>query len=147
VDSAGNVYVADGGNNTIRKVTAAGVVTTIGGTPGIVGSSDGVSSAAGFNFPLGVEVDPAGNIYVADSGNNVIRVGRPIAALRVVLSSTQVILSWPAPASGFVLESSPALGAAADWQPFTDSPAILGNQFVVTGRVNSAATFYRLHQR
>ncbi len=73
VDSAGNVYVADAGNATIRKVTAAGVVTTLAGSAGLVGSTDGTGAAARFNFPAGVAVDSAGNVYVADAGNAIIR--------------------------------------------------------------------------
>jgi uncharacterized protein YjiK len=72
-DTAGNVYVADTGNNTIRKITPAGVVTTLAGSPGKSGSADGVGGAASFNGPLGVAVDDAGNIYVADSYNDTIR--------------------------------------------------------------------------
>ena len=73
VDSAGNVYVADTFNDTIREITPAGVVTTLAGTPGQTGSADGTGSAARFNDPDGVAVDSAGNVYVADDGNDTIR--------------------------------------------------------------------------
>jgi hypothetical protein len=73
VDGAGNVYVADLYNNTIRKVTSAGVVTTMAGLAGVSGTNDGTGSTARFNYPSGVALDSAGNIYVADAQNNTIR--------------------------------------------------------------------------
>ncbi len=72
-DSAGNIYVADTGNHVIRKVTQAGVVTTFAGTAGVSGSTDATGAAASFNGPRGVVVDSSGNVYVADTGNHVIR--------------------------------------------------------------------------
>jgi sugar lactone lactonase YvrE len=78
VDSAGNVYVADHENHTIRKVTPVGVVTTLAGSAGASGTNDGTGSAARFNNPWGVAVDGAGNLYVADSYNNRISKGTPV---------------------------------------------------------------------
>jgi sugar lactone lactonase YvrE/plastocyanin len=66
-DSAGNVYIADSSNHVIRKISPAGVVSTLAGTPGKGGSDDGTGSAALFAFPQGIAVDRAGNLYVADS--------------------------------------------------------------------------------
>ena len=73
VDSYGNVYVADAGNNTIRKITAAGVVTTLAGTAGLAGSADGDATRALFWDPTAVALDGSGNLFVADSNNNKIR--------------------------------------------------------------------------
>ena len=73
VDSTGNIYVADAGNHTIRKVTAAGVVTTLAGS-GVAGAANGTGAAASFRFPQGVALDATGaNLYVADTFNHVIR--------------------------------------------------------------------------
>ena len=60
-------------NYTIRKITPAGVVTTLAGMAGKSGSADGTGSAARFNYPSGVAVDSRGNVYVADTGNYTIR--------------------------------------------------------------------------
>ena len=73
VDAAGTVFVVDTVNGTIRKVTAAGGVSTLAGTPGVVGSADGTGAAAQFNYPAGIAVDSADNVYVADTFNSTIR--------------------------------------------------------------------------
>jgi sugar lactone lactonase YvrE len=73
VDSAGNVYVADTLNSTIRKVRANGAVTTFAGTAGVYGDKDGTGSSAQFFWPSGLAVDSATNLYVADLYNHTIR--------------------------------------------------------------------------
>lgn len=73
VDSTGNIFVADTGNNTIRKVTPAGIVTTIAGLAGQAGTNDGVGSLARFRNPWDVAVDNTGDVFVADMSNNTIR--------------------------------------------------------------------------
>ena len=73
VDGSGNVYVADQGNHTVRKISAGGVVTTLAGSAGITGSGDGTGSAARLSSPGGVAVDSAGFVYVGDTGNHTIR--------------------------------------------------------------------------
>ena len=72
-DNLGNVFVADTQNHTIRKVTLAGVTTTIAGSPGQVGSANGAGGSARFDVPTGIAVDLSGNLYVADYGNSTIR--------------------------------------------------------------------------
>ncbi|MCP5502449.1 MAG: hypothetical protein H7A25_21305 [Leptospiraceae bacterium] len=72
VDANGNVYVADSYNNKIRKITSAGVVTTLAGS-GTVGSADGNGTAASFSSPFGIAVVSSGVVYVADRDNNRIR--------------------------------------------------------------------------
>lgn len=78
VDGVGNVYVADSDNSIIRRITPLGVVTTIAGAAGQFGSVDGTGSSARFEFPSGVAVDGAGNIYVADTNNSTIREITPV---------------------------------------------------------------------
>ncbi len=74
VDLEGNLYIADQSNNSIRKVSATGIITTVAGTgtPGFSGDG-GPATSAQINSPFGVAVDSAGNIYISDSGNNRIR--------------------------------------------------------------------------
>ena len=71
-DGAGNVYFADFGNNRIRKVTAAGVVSTLAGS-GAAAELDGTGAAAKFNGPYGIAYDGGGNLYVSDRTGDVIR--------------------------------------------------------------------------
>lgn len=73
VDQAGNLFVADSDNHTIRKITPNGMVTTLAGLAGVIGSLDGVGSAARFYHPEGITVDLFGNVYVADTDNQTIR--------------------------------------------------------------------------
>ncbi|MFI5136248.1 MAG: putative Ig domain-containing protein [Sphingobacteriales bacterium] len=73
-DALGNLYVADGTNNAIRKVTPAGVVTTFAGSlTGLSGLADSTGTAALFNYPDGIAIDGSGNLFVSDYNNNAIR--------------------------------------------------------------------------
>jgi hypothetical protein len=77
-DGAGNLYVTDGADNTIRRIVlGTGAVTTIAGTPGQVGSANGTGPAAQFNLPYGIAADSAGHIYVADAQNYTVRLVTP----------------------------------------------------------------------
>src|SRR6202023_1221138 len=74
VDAAGNLYIADSNNSRIRRVTPSGTITTAAGngTPGFSGDG-GMATAAQLNKPIGMAVDAAGNLYIADCYNNRIR--------------------------------------------------------------------------
>ena len=109
VDSAGNIYVAD--RLTIRKITPGGVVSSLAGSTGSAGSSDGTGAAALFSNPLGIAVDGNDFVYIADTGNNTIRVGIPPEPFPVITQQptnqtatvgTNVTLSVTAPgATGY----------------------------------------------
>ena len=73
IDASGNLFVVDEFNYTIRKITPSAEVTTYAGFPGARGSADGPRASARFNFPEGIAVDTLGNIYVADTDNETIR--------------------------------------------------------------------------
>jgi hypothetical protein len=74
VDSSGNIYFSDEGNDVIRKVDVNGIITTIAGNGSIGYSGDGgAATNASFNHPYGLAVDGSGNVFIADEGNNVIR--------------------------------------------------------------------------
>jgi sugar lactone lactonase YvrE len=85
-DASGNVYVADNGNNLIRKITPQAVVTTFAGS-GIRGSTNAMGAAASFNQPQALAVDAGGNVYVADEGNNLIRKITPAGLVTTVAGS------------------------------------------------------------
>jgi hypothetical protein len=122
VDSAGTVYVADTGNNTIRKLTRDGTVTTIGGLAGVIGGVNGIGSLANFSGPSGIAVDGDGRVFVADGGNDRISVGTPMPFMSISMSATGLILTWPAPLPGFVLQQNPDIGNPRGW--FTISNGI-----------------------
>lgn len=72
IDKDGNLYVSDSGNNLVRKITADGTVSTLAGS-GAGGKADGSGISASFNGPIGIAIDTDGNVYIADSYNNLIR--------------------------------------------------------------------------
>ncbi|MEO6419791.1 MAG: fibronectin type III domain-containing protein, partial [Polyangiaceae bacterium] len=91
LDGLGNAFVADTDHHCIRKVTSAGVVTTVAGN-GTASFADGPGATAEFNTPAGIAVDPAGSVYVGDSVNNRVR--------KIVFAgSRQIAVTWSAPSS------------------------------------------------
>lgn len=89
LDSSGNAYVADSGNNAIRKISPSGVVSTLAG--GVTaGFADGTARAARFNSPSGVAVDREGNVYVSDVGNASIRKVTPAGVVSTVAGTGRV---------------------------------------------------------
>ena len=112
VDSAGNLYIADTQDNRIRKVSN-GVITTIAGdgVPGFSGDN-GPATGANLAFPSGVAVDSAGNVYIADTDNNRIRILTPTGPACPYSVSP---IALQAPASGGNLTLSIQTAPACTW--------------------------------
>jgi sugar lactone lactonase YvrE len=85
LDSIGNLYIADGGNDRIRKVTPSGIISTVAGngTAGYSGDG-GMATSAQLNNPAGMAIDPVGNLYIADFLNSVIRKVTPSGIISTV---------------------------------------------------------------
>ncbi|MBO9592502.1 MAG: hypothetical protein J7599_06285 [Niabella sp.] len=84
-DYLGNAYIADIDNHCIRKIDASGTVTTLAGSPGVSGNTDGTGAAARFNHPTDVAVDGYGNVYVADTWNWAVRKITPGGTVTTIL--------------------------------------------------------------
>jgi uncharacterized protein (TIGR03437 family) len=115
VDTAGNLYIADTGHNRIRKVTPDGTIATIAGNGTCCYSGDGGSAAtAQLNVPWGLWVDARGSLYVADSGNNAIRMLQPISLARSIgaVSSAATNLTGPVAPGEIVVIYGSGLGPA-----------------------------------
>ena len=94
VDSSGNLYISDGNNHVVRKVNSAGVITTVAGngTGGYFGDNVPATST-GLNFPAGVAVDSAGNLYIADASNNRVRKVNTAGIITTVAGNGNVVYS------------------------------------------------------
>lgn len=99
-DGAGNVFAADEHNNVVLRISAGGVTTTVAGTgkPGLSGDG-GPAAAAQLNFPIGLALDGAGNLYIADSGNQRIRMVSPSGVITTAADLSGDLAAGPAPST------------------------------------------------
>lgn len=122
IDAAGNLYVADWGNHTLRRITPAGVVSTIAGSAGVPGAADGSGPAARFSLPGGLALDAAGNLYVADIGNHTVRKITPAGVVSTLAGQPGVADTVDGSGSDARFDTPAWLAATAD-----------GTLFVVSG--------------
>ena len=101
VDAAGTIYVADSRNHTIRRITPAGVVSTWAGLAGTAGDADGPVASARFNNPMGLAFDLAGNLYVTDQDNGLVRKITPAGVVSTVVGQRgkSGVMPGPLPAT------------------------------------------------
>ena len=141
VDGAGNLYIADAANNVIRKVTAGGTITTVAGNNSLGGgySGDGgPATGAALNDPMAVTVDSAGNLYIADTANNVIRKVNTGGTITTVAGNYSL-------GGGYSGDGGPATSAAL-YAPVTVTVDGAGNLYIadtannVIRQVNTSGT-------
>lgn len=154
VDGAHNLYVTDQGNNTIRKMTPGSKdwsVSTLGGVPLQRGTNDGVGGQARFSKPWGIAVDGQGNLFIADNLNHTIRKGTPLLAaapaLTITAAPNQAVLSWPAAATNYVLETIGTLVPPAGWTLLTNGVVVAGGTCFLTNSMAGPTAFYRLRKQ
>jgi hypothetical protein len=131
VDAGGNLFVTEA-DNTIRKITSAGVVTTLAGTSNTGGSSNGSGAAALFNDPFGVAVDAAGDMFVADMNNDTIRE-------RYAAPNSPPSISTQPVGQSVVLGASATLSVAASGVPVPSYQWLLNGSSII-GATNPTLT-------
>ncbi len=145
-DSAGTLYVADFYNALIRRIVPTGtnwITTTIGGDPGVNGYADGSGANARFSMPRGIAAGTQGRLFVADTGNNSIRIGTAGLFVQIAVAGNQLVLTCPSAATNFVLETRATLSAAT-WAVVTNGITVSGPAFILPNQEASAGAFFRL---
>jgi hypothetical protein len=151
----GSLYLADLGDDTIRKVTPVGtnwVVTTLAGLAGYIAEIDGTGSAARFNEPTGIAVDMVGNVYVGDYGNSTIRKGFPASSVPAPMLQPP---SLSAGLFGFGITGLPGLAVNIESSTNLSSWQVVGTRVLVGGtnyysvspNPSLSAQFYRAQVR
>jgi sugar lactone lactonase YvrE len=145
IDTSGHIYVADGLNHIIRKVTPDGAVVTIAGQPGSSGRTEGMGRTARFYSPGTLAFDNVGNLLVADHDNHVIRKGflTPVflsSGPSLGFQSGKFGFTLKTPAAPLILESSVDL---VNWSPLTTNPSPGSLNIIDPQSGNDPQRFYR----
>jgi hypothetical protein len=145
VDNWHNVFVADSGNFTIRKITSAGVVSTIAGLPGANGTANGTGTFARFGEPYGLTVDLLGNVTIADYLGYDIRQGQLAPVLQYAATGRQLTVSWPVGLTGYVPQVTTSL-ITTNWGAVTNPITLSGDFYAFTNYNAAGVGYYRLHK-
>lgn len=152
-DSQGNLYIADFGNHTIRKVTPAGVVSTFAGAAGQPGGLDGIGVNARFAFPAGLAVDAADNLYVSEPGSRRIRRIKPDGTVSLLRTSEKVSAAglWADPdGTLFVADASNRILRISTGGGVTTMAGSIGaygtEPLPLPGRLNGVSSLIRTRQ-
>src|ERR1035437_3121967 len=144
IDGAGNLYIADSGNNVIRMITkATGVISTVAGT-GILGSAgNGVpATSANLNDPFGITVDFAGNLFIADTANHLIRKVDAVTRIITTVAGNGFLDPIGTGDGGFAGNGGPATSAELN-HPYAVAFDATGNMYIpdsANNRVRMVAT-------
>jgi streptogramin lyase len=156
INRAGELFVAEYLNQTIRKITPVGtnwMVRTIGGLgsviglPHFVGTTDGTNSAARFNFPTGIAVDANDHVFVADSSNNTIREGLPVPVTFEAITVTDGIftMTWSAfPNQTYQVQFKTNL-LQSSWSNLGDPVVATTTSATATDAITDSQRFYRVN--
>jgi len=150
-DPAGNVFVSDQSNDTVRQLSPSGndwMVTTVAGQALVIGTANGLGTNALFRHPWSVGVDPQGALWVTDYGNQTIRRGTFVPGLQISMDAQRKIaLSWAAEASGFAVETSASANTTGPWVALPNSPITNGAYLLIMDEPTNSPAFYRLRKR
>ncbi|HUA66325.1 MAG TPA: NHL repeat-containing protein [Alphaproteobacteria bacterium] len=147
LDKFGNLYVADSFNDTLRRLSAAGsnwISSTIAGQADVEGYTDGIGASALFYIPQGIALDNGGNLYVADTYNNTVRLGQITAlpALQIGYSTGHMTLFWPN-TGNYILQTNSNL-SLPEWGAFGSTTTTANGTNHVTIISGHGDLFFRL---
>jgi hypothetical protein len=146
-DTSGDLYVADTFNDTLRRLTPVGAnwsSSTIAGQVQITGDTDATGTNALFDFPESIALDSAGDLYVADTDNNSVRVGQPISSpsLQISLVDNLVLVSWPG-AGSYALQTNSDL-STSNWVSYSGTVTTTTGTNSIAITLPAGQLFFRL---
>lgn len=144
----GTLFVLDSGNQTLRQITVSDTnwnVSTVAGLSGVAGDVDGFGNFAQMYFAAGLAIDHSGLLYVADTGNNLIRISALIPPrIHANGNGAAASLSWRTSAPNYSVETTSNVTDSSSWTSVVGSPVRVGDRFVLTNSPASSPAFYRL---